>query len=303
MVKTTTSKIYCLRHPNVGKLAPLNGKMFRIELDSLNQMNLIDAETGERIWETTKVVVPGHTDDGLCYTTQSGSVYDFVEVGKILPSINNPFAIPLRTTATEEPDDYVFEDMWNEFDTNMKNLMNNIEEDRKEFEAIKESVMNGISERHEELNETMQNVTKNITDNINEMLDNHDEIEKRLDDINNALDDLLPDDCEVILEEDISDLPELSSSTNIFRHIEYGDGYNGTVFHFKDVVTYEQFIRFCKFRELNIEKLTGYAWYEDHPMVLAEGMNDGQRIDRRDAATKDSESMIWTYLWVRAYTD
>lgn len=97
------------------------------------------------------------------------------------------------------------------------------------------------------------------------------------------------------------DIPEVIDEFNINRAIYYGDGYYGVVFKFADEVTYEQFIRFCKAKGMKVPE-RGYAWYEDHPMVFNQRILDGEHHPNKGASENDT-SPVWTWLWVRAYTD
>jgi hypothetical protein len=100
----------------------------------------------------------------------------------------------------------------------------------------------------------------------------------------------------------IDDIPAVVEEYNVNRAIYYGDGYYGVVFSFVAEVNYEQFIRFCKAKGMKVPREKGYAWYEDHPMVFNHKIIDGERHPNKGASEKDT-SFVWTWLWVRAYTD
>lgn len=87
--------IYTLRTEYVGALEHLNGKMFTIKLDCDGHMTLNDVTTGDWLRKTTRIVKTEETVNGVVYTTQSGTVYDLIDVSSILPS--NP-----KTSATFE---------------------------------------------------------------------------------------------------------------------------------------------------------------------------------------------------------
>ena len=90
----------------------------------------------------------------------------------------------------------------------------------------------------------------------------------------------------------------------VSRPISYGDGYDGTVYRFDRQISYEEFIDFCKKEVgINLYKLTGYAWYEDHSAIVIGEVKNGNRWNVYDEGRKGAESKVWTYLWVRAYTD
>lgn len=93
-------------------------------------------------------------------------------------------------------------------------------------------------------------------------------------------------------------------SIHIFRHINYGDGYNGMVFHFATAINYDEFLAYCKTAELNLmDKLENYEWYENHAEIIRGAMEDGQRIDHSNRGKSGDKSMYWTYLEVHPYTD
>lgn len=100
----------------------------------------------------------------------------------------------------------------------------------------------------------------------------------------------------------IDDIPAVVEEYNVNRAIYYGDGYYGIVYSFTSEVNYEQFIRFCKAKGLKVPREKGYSWYEDHPMVFNHRIKDGEHHPNKGASEKDT-SPVWTWLWVRAYTD
>lgn len=110
----------------------------------------------------------------------------------------------------------------------------------------------------------------------------------------------IPEQTEEIV--NIDDIPEVLEKEEVYRGINYGDGYSGTVYRFAKEVTYEQFVRFCKANELKVPRKEGYAWYEDYPQILSETLLNGARHPQRGASESDT-SFTWTWLWVRAYTD
>lgn len=91
--------------------------------------------------------------------------------------------------------------------------------------------------------------------------------------------------------------------TDIFRHIEYGDGYSGTVYKFNREISKEEFLKFCEVKELNLSKLDGYAWYEDHAAILPYALKEKERWTKWNVDKDKTSSDTWTYIWVRAYTD
>ena len=95
------------------------------------------------------------------------------------------------------------------------------------------------------------------------------------------------------------------NEVNVHRHIEYGDGYNGTVFTFAEPVSYEAFLLYCEKNDLDLDKLKKYAWYEDHAHVSPNPIKNEARWNTREqpAGKPGDKSTVWTYLWIRAYTD
>lgn len=93
------------------------------------------------------------------------------------------------------------------------------------------------------------------------------------------------------------------NEVNVTRGINYGDGYDGTVFTFEEPVSYETFLLYLEKNGYDLDKLKKYAWYEDHAAVLSEPIKSGERWNRLKEGRPGVESYTWTYLWVRAYTD
>lgn len=93
--------------------------------------------------------------------------------------------------------------------------------------------------------------------------------------------------------------------TPVTRQINYGDGYDGTVYKFDTELSYEQFLELCRRENNKLAKLDDYAWYEDHAMVTPSSIISDQRISSYDnpEGKPGDVSKVWTYLWVRAYTD
>lgn len=89
----------------------------------------------------------------------------------------------------------------------------------------------------------------------------------------------------------------------VSRQISYGDGYDGTVYEFSRKISYEEFVGFCKDQKLDLNKLDGYAWYEDHAAIIAGAIKNGARWNTFDEGKSGDAMFYWTYLWVRAYTD
>lgn len=100
----------------------------------------------------------------------------------------------------------------------------------------------------------------------------------------------------------VDDIPAVVNEYNVNRAIYYGDGYYGIVYSFAGEVNYEQFIRFCKARGHELPREKGYAWYEDRPMIFNHRIINGEHHPNKGASEKDV-SPVWTWLWVRAYTD
>ena len=110
---------------------------------------------------------------------------------------------------------------------------------------------------------------------------------------------------ESIVAETSDGIPVPSKRDKVTRQINYGDGYDGFVAYFDTPISYEQFISYCKSENLDLNKMDKYSWYEDHAHVSASPIKSGNRWNTNDqpAAKPGQMSSVWTYLWVRAYTD
>lgn len=105
-------------------------------------------------------------------------------------------------------------------------------------------------------------------------------------------------------EPDLTDIVDPISEEDIFRHIEYGDGYHGTVYRFPENIKYETFIKFLKYvKNKDLSKMEHYAWYEDHPKIFKYPLSSGTRHENLSSAKEGDESDVWTYIVVRPYTD
>lgn len=92
--------------------------------------------------------------------------------------------------------------------------------------------------------------------------------------------------------------------TKVSRHISYGDGYNGIVYHFRDEISYEDLIIFLNSNGVAIDRLIGYNWYEDHDLITKAPIQNDQRISYEHKPGKPGEkSKTWTHLHVKPYTD
>lgn len=98
---------------------------------------------------------------------------------------------------------------------------------------------------------------------------------------------------------------EAVSEEHIFRHIDYGDGYDGSVYHFDRRVSYDEFVSFCKRKNLRMADEIDVAkpWYVDYPLVVRGAMKSGSRIGYDEMHAGKEDSMVWTYMVVRPYTD
>jgi len=105
------------------------------------------------------------------------------------------------------------------------------------------------------------------------------------------------DDSEVAPIDDVEETP-------VHRHINYGDGYSGTVYKFTGDVSYDEFIKFLEKKNVKIGKLEGYDWYQDHDLITTKPIVSDQRISWGHKAAKPGDkSKTWTHLHVHVYTD
>lgn len=86
--------------------------------------------------------------------------------------------------------------------------------------------------------------------------------------------------------------------TEMSRDIHYGDGYHGYRFTFSRPIKAKEFIEFCYKEGFDLDRLEGAAWYEDHAHIFP-----GNRSYPGPAWFENTVNEVWTYLWVRAYTD
>ena len=101
-------------------------------------------------------------------------------------------------------------------------------------------------------------------------------------------------------EEKIADpIKEIS----VFRHINYGDGYQGTVYEFPEMISYDAFLKFLIEKGENLDKLENHAWYADHPKIIKGSINSGVRHNNFPDATPNDSAFVWTYIVVKPYTD
>ena len=90
---------------------------------------------------------------------------------------------------------------------------------------------------------------------------------------------------------------------SVFRHINYGDGYQGTVYEFPEMISYDAFLKFLIEKGENLDKLKNHAWYEDYPKIIKGSMNSGVRHNSFQDATPNDTAYVWTYIVVKPYTD
>lgn len=196
------AKVYTLRNREEGNLEHLNGKMFLGKIMNNGSLVLTEVVSGSVIRVSTSVVEKKVTDDGVIIRTESGQLYDLINVETLLPSAQ-----------AQEPEQ-----------------AQETSQERKPFKLEDESHVN--------------------------------------------------------------------------RDIHYGDGYSGTVYRFDRAISYEEFVNFCINEVgINLYKLTGYAWYEDHSAIVIGEVKSGNRWGCYEEGCPGKESRVWTYLWVRAYTD
>lgn len=74
---------------------------------------------------------------------------------------------------------------------------------------------------------------------------------------------------------------EVVETKENFKPIHYGDGYDEVVYTFSRDITEDEFRKFCEDRHMMKEK---GAWYENYSTIFGKGN-------------------VWTYRWVRVYTD
>lgn len=101
--------------------------------------------------------------------------------------------------------------------------------------------------------------------------------------------------------EKVAENPEdirLIERTELHRDIHYGDGYDGYKFVFSRPIKAKEFIEFCYKEGYDLDKLEGAAWYEDHAHIFP-----GKHSYPGPAWFENTTNEVWTYLWVRAYTD
>jgi len=84
--------IYTLKNPLSGDKAILNGKLFKVKSNSkvhddyYKRAGFIDITNNECIWLTTKVVHVEKLQNGITIITESGSIYDLINVYSLIPT-------------------------------------------------------------------------------------------------------------------------------------------------------------------------------------------------------------------------
>lgn len=89
----------------------------------------------------------------------------------------------------------------------------------------------------------------------------------------------------------------------VFRNIEYGDGYQGTVYEFPEMISYDAFLKFLIGKGENLDKLQNHAWYADYPKIIKGSISSGVRHNSFQDATPNDGAYVWTYIVVKPYTD
>lgn len=98
--------------------------------------------------------------------------------------------------------------------------------------------------------------------------------------------------------EEPEDDVRLIKRTEMSRDIHYGDGYHGYQFTFSAPIKAKDFIEFCYKEGFDLDRLEGAAWYEDHAHIYP-----GNHSYPGQGWFENTTNEVWTYLWVRAYTD
>ena len=268
---------YKLVDPQVGSASILNGKIFKVRIDDHNQVDFIDAESGTVLRQTTPLkAMIGilNTSSNIVLNTSSGSVYHICTVDE-----NGNFNRPQST------------------------ILGNIKRTK---DAIF-SMFSALNDAEDEIGNIEKEVNRVVYQNCDE--------EPELMDPDQILDELFPENeetnIEPVLDElpsdeeetvNIDDLPEVVLEDELkWKPIHYGDGY-GPAYRvtFKEDITEEQFIRYCKFRNWDLKRIDGWAWYEDHAVVHNSLWEKMHLINPNYPCGPDK---VWIYKWVRVYTD
>jgi hypothetical protein len=97
--------IYTLRKPMDGDKAILNGKLLLLRIGKGDgRLKIADALTKEDLWLTTPVVINRGGNEGVHFVTESGTVYDFINVESLIPTRQ---IVPTATTEMAHAEDPV----------------------------------------------------------------------------------------------------------------------------------------------------------------------------------------------------
>ena len=110
------------------------------------------------------------------------------------------------------------------------------------------------------------------------------------------LEDLLP--TKLVKEEPLTVL----ATEKIFKHINYGDGYNGMKYKFNKKIDNATFIKFIE-DELGRKLRPESAWYLDYDMIEAAHYTGPSYQYYQDREYEGCVDNIWIYKEIRRYTD
>lgn len=263
------SRIYTLKNSLSGDAAVMNGKIFKGKIDDHNQITFIDITNNQILRQTTSVVERVGTDYGIIITTKSGSIYDLIDVTKIIPTAihDEPkvlLPIDVNTIRSISIDRYRYDkdtiDCINILSSDF-NITNIGELERA---IIHTNLLGNIHKRYVgHVNSIIKAAgfkIENVDDKIKLTFEGFDKF-------------INTEECQVI------------GHIHSVRHANYCDAWNSNEFIFTKKVTEEQFKEFCIANNLRIVEQS--AWYMSYSKL--EKNNLGNRS--------------WIHKWIDPYTD
>ena len=265
--------LYTLAEKMEGSASILNGKIFHVSIDDLNQITFIEHGSLKVLRQTTPVEDLDKNLYGWTLTTKSGSVYKLYDVLMVIPTSVSGYN-------TKSDFDRNYEEVSRRIDESRMKIQRDIEE----FEKNKEETLSRMEKRHEEFHRQLEEATENINKGVSNN-------QKALEEIDNMLDEL--DDTP---KKTLDDFPRVIEENHISKPIYPGDGYYGVEYTFEESISKEDFIEFCNLKGHDMSKLTGYSWWENHASIE-------NRDDNIYVGSHNTKGTRWTYKMIKPSTD
>lgn len=94
-------RVLTLREPKSGDASVLNEKIFVAKIKD-NKVVFVDLVSQTPIWQTTQIVSNEATEDGVVVTTSSGSIYDMLDVLKLIPTSSKVELPPIDFSVVDQ---------------------------------------------------------------------------------------------------------------------------------------------------------------------------------------------------------